>query len=187
MKFGIREIVFIAMLLAIPVGAWQFVFRPQDARNKEMMGQIEAKQVRLAQLNRATATIGNLKGEIGELEGAIAFFRSKLPSEKEIDKVLKEIWLLAEANDLRTKSIRPQTGNAGKRLAAGGRHSEQPIVVQLEGDFMGLYSFLQALENQPRITRVTQINLSAAGGRGRPAGYVSATFTMSIFFERSRR
>ena len=30
MKFGLREIVFVVLLMAIPVGAYWFVFRPQN-------------------------------------------------------------------------------------------------------------------------------------------------------------
>ena len=76
----LRQIVFVAMLLAMMVGAWYFVFRPRDFENVRMQVQIEAKQKQLQKLNRATATIGDLKKEITELEKAIQFFQSKLPN-----------------------------------------------------------------------------------------------------------
>jgi len=183
MKFGLREVIFIVLLLAIPVGAWWFAFRPNNLRNEEMLRQIAAKQARLRELNRLTATVGDLRKEIESLEGAVRFFQSKLPSEKEMDKVMKGIWLLAESNRLATKSIRQLTKkSAGGLPAESEQYAEQPISVVLEGDFMGLYAFLQALENQPRIMRIHQVNLSKAKG---PEGEVHADLTMSIFFERA--
>ena len=201
MKFGIREIVFIIILTAIPVGAWWFVFRPADARDAEMMKQIETRQQKLHALNRATATIGNLKMEIASLEEAIKFFRSKLPSEKEIDKVLQEVWRLAEANQLTTKSIRTiKVQSAAVTLTdPNGPYAEQPILIKLEGPFTGFYGFLLALESQPRIMRIQQmsiVEISKGGGcRGKKAsedekakvgkGYIRVDCLVSVFFERS--
>ena len=182
MKFSIREIIIVALLMAIPVGAWWFVFRPRNAHEQKMRAQIESKQAKLQELNRATATIGNLKKEIGSLEEAVAFFHSKLPSAKEIDKVLQEIWRLAQSSELTTKSIRTlDKTKKNTTPAVGGPYAEQPISVQLEGNFLGLYTFLQALENQPRIMRIHSLSLDKA--KKGPEGNVEASFIMSIFFE----
>jgi len=186
MKIGLREVVFVILLMGIPIGAWWFVFRPRNAREAEIRSQIEAKQAKLQALNHATATLGNLKKEIDSLEKAVAFFHSKLPNEKEIDKVLQEIWRLAESSQLTTKSIRV-VDKASRNLpvAAGGGYAEQPISVQLEGSFLGLYTFLQALENQPRIMRIH--NLSVTKSKKGPEGHVEASFVMSIFFEQEKK
>jgi Tfp pilus assembly protein PilO len=186
MKVGLRELVFILLLMAIPVAAWWFVFRPQNLRNTETMKQIEAKQAKLRELNQATATIGNLKKEISDLENAIEFFRSKLPNEKEIDKVLREVWRLAESNQLTAKSIRTLGPGADKApIATPAGPAEQPIAMQLEGDFRGFYGFLQSLENQPRIMRIKKMVLEKL--KKGPEGHIEAKFDMSIFFERSAK
>lgn len=183
MKVGIREILLALMLLGIPVGAWWLVFRPNNARNAEMMAHIEARQAKLQKLSQATATIGNLKTEIASIEDAIQFFRSKLPSEKEIDKVLQEVWRLAEANQLTTKSIRPVKPTADKLLTdPNGPYAEQPIVVKLEGPFTGLYAFLLAMETQPRIMRMREMKIEKQPKA--PEGQITAECEVSIFFER---
>ncbi len=181
MKFGLRELIFAAVLMAIPLGAWQFIFKPRNLREQEMRQQIEAKQERLRALNYATANIGDLQKEISSLQSAIQYFQSKLPNEKEIDKVLQEVWQMAERNQLVTKSIRTlqRTGGA----AEAGSHCEQPISMQLEGDYMGLYAFMQALENQPRIMRIRSMTIRKPDKGGE--GMVHATFIMSVFFEQS--
>jgi len=185
MKLGLREIIFIMLLMGIPVGAYVFVFRPQNARNAEMLQQIEARQARLRELNNATATIGDLKKEIASLEEAINFFQSKLPNEKEMDKVLQEIWRLAEQNQLVAKSVRTLPSSEQTEMTGIGGPHEQPITVKLEGSFHGFYSFLQALENQPRIMRVSQMTIEKL--RNAPEGQVGVIFDMSIFFERASK
>ena len=182
MKFGVREAAFALLLIVIPLGAWWFVFHPNDLLSAEMRKQIDAKQLKLRQLNRVTATVGDLKSEIASLKKAVIFFQSKLPNEKEIDKVLREVWNIAEESRLTTKSIRAlKNRNYNTSSTPPGPHSEQAIAMKLEGDFMGLYGFLQALENQPRIMRIHSLKL-VHPDKADP-GAVTADITMSIFFE----
>lgn len=180
MRIGLREIVFALLLAAIPLGSWWFVFRPRNAREAEMTQQIEAKQAKLRQLNATIGAIGDIQGEIASLEKGIGFLRSKLPNEKEIDKVLQEVWRLAETNHLITKSIRTQE-KPDVSYSASASHMEQPIQMKLEGDFRGFYSFMLALENQPRIMRIKKLTLD------RPEkaadGFMQATFEMTVFFD----
>jgi len=184
MKLGLREILFIVLLTGIPVSAWLFVFRPRNAQDAEMMRQIETKQVKLRTLNQTVSALGNLKNEIASLKKAISFFESKLPNEKEIASVLQEVWRLAEANKLAAKSIRPLERSTQNCLTStDGPHAEQPIAMQLEGDFLGFYSFLQAMENQPRIIRIHKMMLAKPAKA--PEGTMRADFVLSIFFERT--
>ena len=184
MKPGLRDVIFLALLAAVPVGAWWVFFRPQNAEKSRIREQLEAKQSKLQALNRATGTIGDLKKEIVSLEKGIEFFESKLPSEKEIDKVLREVWKLAEENQLITKSIRTERTTGRARFVSGPHMPhEQPIAMELEGNFLGFYAFLQAMENQPRIMRIHKMELEDKSGA--PDGHVKASFVVSIFFERS--
>ena len=189
MKLGLREIVFVALLMLIPLGAWWFIYRPNGVANSQMLRQIDAKRAKLQSLNKATGAIGDIKQEIASLEKGIDYLRAKLPSEKEIDKVLKEVWLLAEGNQLTTKSIRALQKNANgaapspNSASAALAYSEQPIDMQLEGSFRGYYTFLQSLENQPRIMRIQKMTLHKAKG---PEGQVRADFSMSIYFEQAK-
>jgi len=173
-------------LMVIPLGAWWFVFRPQNARNAEMRRQIESRQAKLRELNTTLSALGDLQKEIDSLNKAIEFFHSKLPDEKEIHKILQEIWLLAESNDLDAKSIRTLSNKgATGYLPKGASQAEQPIAVELEGDFRGFYAFLLALENQPRIMRIAKMNLETVDKD--ETGKIKADFELSIFFERNRK
>ena len=178
----LRQSAFVVLLVGLVAGSWHFVFRPRDVEEGRMRVQIDAKQEQLQKLNRATATLGDLREEIRELEKAIDFFHSKLPSEKEIDKVLEEVWRLAEANHLLTKGIYTTKRTASSLfLAEDASQTEQPIRMEFEGDFLGFYGFLLALEAQPRIMRVHKIHLEQ---KDKTPGSIKAQVDMSIFFER---
>ena len=53
--------------------------------------------------------------------------------------------------------------------------------MRLEGDFLGFYAFLQAMENQPRIMRIHKMELEKKSDA--PQGHVQANFVVSVFFE----
>ncbi|MBS3735020.1 MAG: type 4a pilus biogenesis protein PilO [Phycisphaerae bacterium] len=181
MKFGLREVAFTALLGAIPIAAWLLVFRPHDARCAQLTEKIEAHQAKLRKLNQLTGRIGDLEAEITEQKQALAYFRARLPSAKEIDKVIQEIWRLARANDLTTTSIRtPRRQDDAEGTVGPQAHA---ISVELVGDFRGFYAFLQALENQPRITRLREMEVEKADSKEMPEGHVAVTFEMTVFFE----
>ena len=174
MKFGIREIIFVLVMLGLLGSTNYFVFSKSNKRKAERLADIRSRQAALGNLQQATAGIDDLNRKIDELQKAITFFESKLPQEKEVDKILKEVWQMAEANSLQTKTIKTLKSERGPN------YSEQPITMSLAGDFNGFYSFLLQLEKLPRITRVTQMNLQKISDRD---GEMQAGMTLSIFFE----
>ena len=182
MRSGPREIVFIVLLIVIPLGAWRYVIQPRNTHAEQIHRAIEAKQDELKALDRTKATIGDLKKEIAQLSEAMAFFQSKLPNEKEIDKVLHSLWQLAKSNELVTKGIRTKDRKKPSETSlTSSQHCDQPIAMQLEGNFTKFYTFCQDLEDQPRIMRVSEMKISQAADA--PEGFIQVELTMSVFFE----
>jgi type IV pilus assembly protein PilO len=174
MKLGFRELIFLCVMVGLLACTYWFVFNKANERRQNLLTQIDEKQKALTNLKQATAGVQDLSRKISELQQAIDFFESKLPQEKEVDKILKEVWQMAEANSLRTKTVKTT------RSERASNYSEQPIQMNLEGDFNGFYAFLLQLEKLPRITRVTQMNLQKISDRD---GEMQAQVTLSIFFE----
>jgi type IV pilus assembly protein PilO len=150
------------------------VFKKANAKREDLKAEIQTKQRALTNLRQSTAGIDDLGRKIDELQRAIAFFESKLPQEKEIDKILREVSQMADQNSLQTKTVKML------RTERGPSYSEQPIQVSLSGDFNGFYAFLLQLEKLSRITRVTQMKLEKIDERD---GEMHAQMTLSIFFE----
>ena len=174
MRFGLREIIFVKLMVGLLLASYFFVFAKAATKKRDLLTDIQSKQTELSNLRQATVGIDDLGRKIDELQKAIAFFESKLPQEKEVDKILKEVWQLAEANQLQTKTVKPAKSERGPS------YSEQPIEMSLSGDFNGFYSFLLQLEKLSRITRVTKMNLQKINEHD---GEMSAQLTLSIFFE----
>ena len=174
MRFGIRELIFVALMIGLLVSTWVFVFKKASARREQKLTDISQMDKALANLHKATAGIDDLNRKISELQKAIDFFASKLPQAKEMDKVLTEVSQMADANSLQSKTVK------SLKTERGMNYSEQSIQMHLAGDFNGFYSFLLQLEKLPRITRVTNMNLQKISDRD---GEMQAQMTMSIFFE----
>ena len=174
MTFGLREIIFVVVMLGLLGSTNYFVFSKANKKKQDLLADIHTKQASLSNFQQATAGIDDLNHKCDELQKAITFFESKLPQEKEVDKILKEVWQMAEANQLTTKTIKTLKSERGPS------YSEQPIQMNLAGDFNGFYSFLLQLEKLPRITRVTDMQLQKISDRD---GEMQAQMTLSIFFE----
>lgn len=174
MKLGFREIIFVSVMLAVLVCAYTFVFKKTNEKREALVADIESKQKVLNNLSQATAGIDDLNRKTQELEKAIKFFQSKLPQEREVDKILQDVWQMAAANSLESKTVKMQ------KTEKTANYSEQPIQMSLSGDFNGFYSFLLQLEKLPRITRVTQMKLEKISDR---EGEMQAQLTLSIFFD----
>lgn len=174
MKFGIRELILVCAMVGLLICSYTFVFKKANTKREDLKVEIGTKQKALTNLRQATAGIDDMGHKIDELQRAISFFESKLPQEREIDKILREISQMADQNSLQTKTVKML------RSERGPSYSEQPISVLLSGDFNGFYAFLLQLEKLPRITRVTQMKLEKIDERD---GEMQAQMTLSIFFE----
>jgi type IV pilus assembly protein PilO len=173
MKFGIRELIFVVLIVGVIALAYP-VFVRANAKRNTLKNDTAQKQVELANLKQATSGIEDMEKKIDEISKAIEFFEKKLPAEKEVDTILREVSQMAEANSLQTKTVKPLKSERGPN------YSEQPIQITLSGDFYGYYAFLLQLEKLPRITRVSQMKLEKINDRD---GEMTAQMTMSIFFE----
>ncbi|MEX2671880.1 MAG: type 4a pilus biogenesis protein PilO [Phycisphaeraceae bacterium] len=175
MRFGTRELLFVLLLLAMPGAAWWFVFQPANEQIEHARAEIQTKQEKLNQLESATRQIDDLGAEIDRLAEAVAMFEDKLPAQKDVDVVLKDVWQLAARHGLKPSSVRAD------RTVQSTRYSELPLRMVIVGDFDGFYSFLLDLERLSRITRIPEMKLVKQLRDG--DGQMEAVFTLNIFFE----
>ena len=176
MQFGIRELVFIITLLAMPVAAWFFVFQPRNAQIAEARQEITKKQQKLQQLEMATARISDLGVEIDKLSQAVDLFEDKLPPQREVEVIVKQVWEMAAKNRVAPKSIRSE------KVAVGQQYSEQSMKMAITGDFDGFYSFMLDLEKLSRITRVPKMMLKKVDNE---QGQMQADMILQIYFDSS--
>jgi type IV pilus assembly protein PilO len=174
MTSGLRKAVFFALLLGVAVVGYQYMIKPANKNLAEAKSRVDAKLAKLAEFEKATAAAEDLTKQLTQLQQAIEFFESKLPPTSQIYQVLEQVTVIAQKEGLKPKTIRTlaQKDNNG--------YIEQPLKMELEGDFNSFYSFLLELEKLPRIMKIRELKLDKqANGEGQ----IAADFIVSIFFQ----
>lgn len=174
MRIGLRELIFFLLLLGMPVAAWFYVYKPHNEQIAQARQEIRNKQQKLHELEQATMRIDDLGEEIDKLTEVIKQFELRLPEEKEVEVVLKEVWETASQRGLNPRSVRTD------KPIKSDRYTELPIKMIIVGDFDGFYEFMLDVERMSRITRIPEMKLKKLATA---EGEMEATFTLSIFFE----
>lgn len=178
MRFGLRELVFLLVLLAMPAVAYFAVFKEQNNKHQEARTEIQSKRAKLDALDKATEQFINLDEEIVRLKGAIHLIEQKLPAGRETYVVVNRVADLARGHNLKVEEIKPD-----KVVPAGPYASELPIQMEITGGFEGFYRFMLEVERMPRITQMPLMTLERSNKKGEPEGTMTAKLTLSIFFE----
>lgn len=175
-----RQILYVLVLLAVPIAAWYFVFVPRNADINQTTQEIKEREAQLKMIGSFIATMGNLRQAVFEGEMAIERVEAKLPSRRDVESMLEQLWQVARRNELTVKSVKTMPA------VTSTVYRELPLKVRLEGPFEGYYRFLLELENLPRITRIFNMHLqrpkqSRMNEDQRP-GDITADFELSIYF-----
>lgn len=183
MQLGFRELIFLAVLLAVPIAAYVYVFKPRNTEILEAREEIALKQARLDQLAQVVAKIEDIGDAIETGQQSIELIEAKLPREQDVEGVLEQISQIAERNKLVIRSITPDAP------VPAAMYMELPLRLAMDGQFDGFYQFLLEVENLPRITRIHNMEMKRSESRtgpnrsDLPPGSTRAEFTLSIYFE----
>jgi type IV pilus assembly protein PilO len=170
-----RHILFGGVLLALPISAYFVVFKPRNAEIAKAKKEIALKEDMLAKLRQATSQTDDLVKANEQIRQSIEAIQAQLPSAKEMDDVLRQVANITSKHDLKV----PQFKRNDKSLPAG-LAMEQPIEIEITGDFDGFYQFLLELEQMPRITRVPDLSIVRSD---KIDGEMKAKMTLSIYYE----
>jgi type IV pilus assembly protein PilO len=176
MNSVVRQIVFFAFLVGLSYLAYQFMIKKANRELAEKRARVEQKEAKLEEFEQATAKAEDMNKQLEELHQAIKFFESKLPPTSEIHKVLEQVTVIAQKQGLTPKTIKTlkAENNSG--------YIEQPLKMQLVGNFNAYYSFLLELEKLPRIMKIRELKLAK---EPKDEGLIMADFVVSIFFQNS--
>ena len=177
MRFGIREAIFLVLLLAMPIAAYMFVFRPRNIQIAEALEQINQKKIKLDRLAAATKNIDDLGVEIDKLSKTIELFEKRLPAQREVEVILRQVWEMAAKHRLVPKSVRTE------KPVTAAQYAELPIMMTIYGNFDGFYGFLLDLEKLKRITRIPKMKLEKIRNKDASDGQMRAVVTLSIYFD----
>jgi type IV pilus assembly protein PilO len=139
-NFTLRELIFVVVLLAMPISSYWFVFKPRNEQIEQARKEIEHKELLLEKLRAATDQSADLARENATIAEEIEHVQSRLPSDKEVDVILRQVAELATQNNLKLDRVR-----AGRAITATS-YMEQPLEMFITGNFDNFYNFLLELE-----------------------------------------
>lgn len=174
MRIGLRELVLLVVLVAVPVASFFLVFKPQNDAIDAAKAEVAHKQSMLDELRKETSQTDDLLKENEALERRIERVEARLPSNNELDRVIRQVSQLAVAAGLEPPALK----NA-KPLGAA-LYMEQPLEMKTKGNFGGYYTFLQRLEQLPRITRIPDMKVQRDMQMD---GLMNIEFTLSIYYQ----
>jgi len=156
-----QKLVLGAMALALIWGGGYFlVLRPKQ-------GEIRALQTRLEGLERDVAThramamnLVRFRAEAARLKGQLDAAKSRLPEEKEMPTLFRDISALANRMGLEVVTFQPKEPQ-GKDF-----YSEIPILFSVEGSFHTLGMFLGEVSRLPRVVTLSEVKMQALEGKG---------------------
>jgi type IV pilus assembly protein PilO len=177
MTSNLRKIIFFILLVGVSAAGYQYMIKPANKDLTEAKGKLETKLAQLDKFEEAASAADDLAKQLEKLQEAIEFFESKLPPTSQIHEVLEQVTVIAQKEGLKPKTIRTLStkDNSG--------YVEQPLKMQLEGNFSSFYSFLLELEKLPRIMKIRELKLEKPSDDNE--GQISADFIVSIFFQNS--
>ena len=182
MKFGLRELIFLVVLIAVPAVSLLYVFQPRNREIDQKMKQITEKRASLELVAKVNQEIKDMEKAIIDGQELIGIVYDKLPGERGVEDILEQVWEITDQNALTVKSVKTE------KPKTSSNYSELPLKMVVEGNFDGFYQFLLELENIPRITRIKDMKVEGKertrkeGGGGR-TGEMKAEFVLSIYFE----
>lgn len=174
MTGGLRKAVFFALVMGLTVIGYQCMIKPANKDLAEAKARVDMKLIKLGEYEKATAAAEGLAKQLEQLEEAIVFFESRLPPKSKIFEVLEQVTVIAQKEGLKPKTIRTLA------MKDNIAYIEQPLKMELEGNFKSFYSFLLETEKLPRIMKIRELEI---GKQLKDEGLISAKFIVSIFFQ----
>jgi len=160
-------------LLGVLLASYFLFAQPKNQAMSAVRAEIQNRQASLKLLEVEMAKLEGSKRRLEQLQKTLAGFDDRLPRRGEIDVLLREVWVVADAAGLKTQRIKTL-----KEKQFGG-YGALPLELNLRGPFEGVYGFLLALERMPGMMKIESLNIHSA--KGEAASGVEVGLVLNVF------
>ena len=87
----LRQLGFIAVMIAVPIVSWYFVFQPQNELIESVQQDIRARQEKLDEVESMAADLQDLESIVEHGLRAIELIESKLPRQQDVESILEHL------------------------------------------------------------------------------------------------
>lgn len=162
-------VIVLALLVA---GGYYLLLSPVMTEVSGLRAQRITKQAELQQNQAVAASLARFKQEAQALRARLETAKERLPSEKEIPALYRQVSDLAFQSGLSVSLFQP------KDPVMKDIYQEVPITVSAESGYHQLGSFFDRLARLPRIVNLTDLKLT---GISRPTGTLKADLVLATY------
>jgi len=134
-----------------------FMSRPKFKEIKDLNAKIEKAKTEMSALQQTARTKEDLIKEISAMREAIEYYEKRIPSEKGIPWLLKELSRVARETGIRYVSITPMSEERSELFV------KIPMSVQIKCGYHSLGRYLSKIESSQRFMTVDDISISPDG------------------------
>lgn len=178
MNLGFRGLLVLLIVIGMPVASFFLVFKPQNKEIQRAKEEVSHKEALLVKLREETARNDDLVRANDDIKRSVQIIEARLPSNKEIDDLVRQVSNLAVEAGLQPPAIK-----SAKALPAA-LYMEQPLEMEVSGKWVNFHTFLASVERLPRITRIHDMKIT---GMGKDDIELKAEFTLSIYFQEEKK
>ena len=149
-----RAAIWFAILALIFAAFFFSIFMPQQRALEGLRKDLGAKKEQLIILQNTARQLPKMKERLAELRSQLTQALKRLPNDKEIPLLIKNIEEMAKVVGLDVKYVKLQ------RLVNLGFFSSIPIDILVKGGFHNTILFFDALNKLPRIINISNIKIS---------------------------
>jgi len=162
--------------LLVVAGLGYFMISPQTAEREVLRQRLDTLQAEVAKARVEEAGLRTFRAQTEALKRRLEAAKMRLPSEREIPALYRQVSDLAHQSGLAVALFAPKPAEDRENV------TEIPISVTAEGTFHQLGSFLSRVGRIPRIVNLNDFRLA---GIERPTGTLRADLTLATYLFRS--
>jgi len=151
-----KAIAFGSILVVLLAIFFYTTYLPKKSEITKLEGDVSKIQNEINVNMTKARRLEELKRENEELERELALKKQQLPSEAEVESLLKEVSELGLRVGLDFKLWRPEN----KKINPSNLYIEIPVNVEISGDYHLVAGFFDRVGKLPRIVNIENINMS---------------------------
>ena len=164
------------MSIGLGLAALLFLFAgylPAKHRLDALHGQIQSKTRDVEDNQNKAQHLPLLAMEVKDLESQVLNYDRQFPKQADLGEFIKDMTRVSQQLALRDWRYQP---GAPKH---GDAYFELPIVMNFQGEFLNVFSFLSEVEHLSRLTRIRRL---AIKGKDFKTGLVEVEIGLNIYF-----
>ncbi len=172
-------LIFLGISLVIGVAFYFLKVSPAKQEIAALQKEVDALQEKVQKAKQTASKYEDMLREREILEWRKKKAESMLPSEKEVEDLLKAVSMAAAKVNVSIESFKP------KGLKASGEYSEFPVEVEVACSYHELGRFFTAVAELPRIVDIDEISITSKSKGGEGGATVKASFIVRAYVKRS--